>query len=164
MSLTRKRFAIAVVILLTGCLAAGVVGWVGLTYAHARHQEWYQEVECLITEFAFRRPPDVSPQQWAQCLTHTWNLHTNYGNLVYWDVKQRDAFATELRWRLRGKVGLDTIDWFWDAYAAAAPRSRPYMRYRPTLPLWMQEQPGYDLEEWTKMGSSRGCGVNHHMR
>jgi hypothetical protein len=154
MSARNKLSTAAVVLLSIACAAC----WFGVFWPHLRHGRWYREIECLIVELAPRRPRDVTPRQWAYCLHHTWNLHTNYGNAVYWDACRAQEFKAEFRDRLRGEVRLDTIDWFWDAYVSAAPRAGNYLRYRPTHPEHLKEadsQGEYDLAHWL---AKRGRG------
>ncbi len=148
MSAHRRRLAVVAAVLIAACFAA----WFGWYRPLAKHRRWYREVECLIIELAAHRPPDVTPRQWAFCLHNTSNLHGNYGNSSYWqNTRRRDELAVEFRDRLRGKVGIDTIDWFWDAYVQAAPRSKRYIHYRPTQIERLKDagsQDEYDLNSW----------------
>ena len=156
MLLTPKKYlVVAFFLVLSGCLIA----WFLFLQQHRDHYRWYQQVGCLIKDFAPRRPPGVSRAQWALCLSHTWNLHNNFGGGERWTVTDRDTFIRELRNRLRGEVRLETIDWFWDAYTTAVPRARSYLHYRPTQTQLMKdaETSGYDLNEWPTQGRDSNC-------
>jgi hypothetical protein len=134
--------------------------WFGFLQPLHRHIRWYREIECLIVELAPRRPSEVTPERWAYCLHHTWNLHSNYGNSVYWDASRAAAFEEEFRDRLQNKVGLDTIDWFWDAYVRGAPRARHYLRVRPTPAERLMEADSsheYDLDHWLAKRNRTDC-------
>lgn len=150
----RRRIAIATICLLA---VSGAAFCLNVLRQRQDHHDWYRDVECQIQEFASRRPREVSKSQWALCLTHTWNLHANYGGFHHWDRTSREEFKMEFVARLKGKVGLKTIDWFWDAYAAAVPRARGYLRYRPTLASWLKDAPHYDLDQWPVKGRTSNC-------
>lgn len=154
---TRSKLGMAAVVLLS---IACATFWLDVYRPHLRHGRWYREIECLILELAPRRPPDVTPRQWACCLHHTWNLHTNYGNAIYWDPRRAKAFQAEFRDHLRGEVGLGTIDWFWDAYVRAAPQAKDYLRYRPTPEERLKaadSQGDYDLVFWLARRGQGDC-------
>jgi len=126
-----------------------VFGW----YVHRQsvHMRWYRRIEYLILSLAPKRPANVTPQQWAQCLTHTWNLHVNFGPSGYFAESERERFAAEFDDRLEGTVSLDTIDWVWDEFARHAPGSRSYMRYRPTTTEMLEgasELPNEEPLDW----------------
>ena len=149
----RRWKKIAVVIALVWVLG---VTWRVATFAHGRyvHLRWYRHVELLILKLAPRCPADVTPAQWANCLSWTWNLHTNYGPSEYFGPRLQQPFAAEFERRLEGPVGLDTIDWIWDEFARCAPRSIGYNRYRPTTPQALSDVaegrtgPDSPLEWW----------------
>jgi hypothetical protein len=132
---------------------AGAIGW--FIHKVEVHRRWYHRVEYLILQLAPKRPADVTPEQWAMCLLHTWNLHTNYGGLEYFPEEAREPFAAEFERHLQEPVTLKTIDQIWDDYTRFAPRSKGYMRYLPTTPSMLEEaeilvQNGGDylLDEW----------------
>lgn len=105
-----------------------------------------------------RKPESVTDKQWAQCLMHTWNLHTNYGGYSYWtDAPVRNRFSDRFREFLGGEVNLSTIDSVWDEYQAAAPGAKSYDRYRPTTPEWLRDAEGthYTLNFWLETLADR---------
>src|SRR5437899_2994506 len=69
----------------------GAFGWV--VYKATVHNRWRRHVEQLILRLAPKRPTDVTPEQWAQCIHWTWNLHGNYGALGYFPEDQREPFV-----------------------------------------------------------------------
>lgn len=159
MAVQRKRTSALIAALTT----LVVVGSYHLFWLPSQHMKWYRKVECLIVELADHRPPDLSPSQWACCLHQTWNLHGNYGNSAYWDIRQRDAFEAEFRKRIQDTVDLSLIDWVWDTYEKGAPQSVRYDQYRPTQGDWLKDanQEGadqtYDLNAWLLRRGSGPC-------
>jgi hypothetical protein len=115
----------------------GAFGWV--IYKATVHKNWYHRVDHLILQLAPKHPADVTPEQWAMCLHHTWNLHTNYGGLGYFPEEAREPFAAEFERHLKEPVSLTTIDQIWNDYTRFCPRSKGYMRYLPTTPAMLGE-------------------------
>lgn len=98
------------------------------------HQRWYGRVEADLESLAHRRPPDVSRQEWGYVVGWTLNAHANccsHPNFV--DRSQTERFADEFERKLRGRVGMETIDWVWDEFMRFS-RIKSYERYRPTSP------------------------------
>jgi len=128
-SFRRWKRTLALIAVIWALGLGGILGW--FHYQRSVHMRWYRKVEFLILQLTPKRPAEVTDAQWAQCLLHTWNLHTNFGPPGYFADGERYAFAAEFERRLQGDVGLATVDWIWDEYARNA-RARSYMHYRPT--------------------------------
>lgn len=153
----RRCIKTVVVLVVLGCGLA----WLASVVKREQHGLWYRKVECLIKQIGRQRPPGISDKQWAQCILHTWNLHTNYGGRFDWNAESRNRFIKEFRERLREQDGLKTINWFWDAYIAAVPRGHRYLRYRPTTLYWMKEAESmnYDVRQWGTAIPDRDCAA-----
>jgi|SRR5262245_4006302 len=100
------------------------------------HARWYNRVRDAIRELASRRPPEVSRGQWEFVIGWTLNLHANCGGSAGAEGREwQEAFVAELKRRLQGPVGLNTIDWIWDEYERATRHGKDYSdRWRPTRP------------------------------
>lgn len=134
-------------------LGATVFVGIGLFRIH-QHRQAYRDVEREITRLALRKPESVNNSQWATCLLHTWNLHTNYGPFLTSDELQKAA--DQLR---AGRAELETIDEFWMLYVRLT--NGRAARYddanRPTQPKFLDElkdrsaTDNDDLNEWLQM-------------
>ncbi len=84
--------------------------------------------------FAYYRPNDLTDEQWASCLSWTYNLHHNYGVHPDW-------FPTDELQRVVEKLeveidpSLATIDWIWDEYSRIVTIGLGgHEKHRPTCP------------------------------
>ena len=85
------------------------------------------------------RPPDVDRREWAYVIGWTLTAHGNccsHQTFVY--PGQTERFADELERKLRGRVGMETIDWIWDEFMRFS-INKSYERYRPTSPDRLKE-------------------------
>ncbi len=132
----RWRKGLLVIAGIYGIGFAGAVGWV--CYKQHVHSRWYRHVEYLILRLAPNRPAEVTPDQWAQCLQNTWNLHANYGAMQNLSEEECRAFVVDFERHLEGPISLHTIDAIWDDYGRHVPRARGYEHYRPTPPAMLE--------------------------
>lgn len=100
------------------------------------HTRWFYAVRDRIESLKDRRPPEVGRAEWGYVVGWTLNAHGNCCSFRG-SVKPADMwpFAEALDRRLRGRVGMDTIDWIWDEYVRISTVGPSYSRsYRPTAP------------------------------
>jgi hypothetical protein len=153
---SRIRRALIRLMLIAPVALAAFLGFAYWRFArsHARHLEWYRDIEDHIIMLAANRPDGIAPGQWAYCLSWTWQLHSNCGDYAYFDHAERARFLAEFDHRLAGRVDFGTIDWIWDVYVEHSTCGRDYSRsHRPTKPQNLRDastgrQGDDDLREW----------------
>lgn len=142
------RFAFVMAFMMM-ILAAG--GWfVREHYRMQRHGRSYNAMELALLRLAVNPPDDVTEDRWAFCVHWAWNLNANYGGLTYISTESLDQLRADLDARVESGPDLSTINWYWDAYEAAAPRSNRYRHYHPLAPdneMWSPNG-SYSLDEW----------------
>ncbi len=136
-------------------IVACFVGYVIVKIApYERHRPVAEKMSVAVLRLSEDRPADLTDDQWAYCITWTWNLHSNYG-LVHSYVSTRDLerIERELHARIDNGADLGTIDWIWDQYVQSYPRARHYNHFRPTSPENKESfeagaHGGNSLSEW----------------
>ena len=147
-------------------IIAGLIGtgYYLVLYPFVAHQRWYRAVEYRIMCLAEKRPDEVDPKQWAACVHWTWQLHSNYGHISYWNAQARYPFLAEFDKRLKGKVDLSTINWIWDQYYLHTSCGTGYSdNYRPTTAERLKEASldrygENKLDQWFEMLRRRRSG------
>lgn len=109
--------------------------WLWLIAPSTRHQAVSDKMEIAILSLATKRPRELTADQWAHCVTWTWNLHCNFGQLPYEiPTNDLDQIASGLQERVEQGPDLATIDWVWDQYMESCPSARNCEHWRPTAP------------------------------
>lgn len=126
-----RRFGLpAVTLLVVICLISYVLAKV---YPFIRHGHVADRMDIAILRLTETRPPELTDDQWAYCITRTWNLHCNYGLIPsYVPTHELERIERELQRRIDTGPDLATIDWIWDQYIQCCPRAKDYEHYRPT--------------------------------
>ena len=118
------------------------------------HRSVREKMDLAIMRLAVECPRGLSEDQWAYCVTWTWQLHSNYGSHPsYVPTDDLDRIADELDERIDRGANLATINWIWDEYIKAYPRARRYNHYRPTAAENKElfetgAHGGHPLSEW----------------
>ena len=121
-------------------IALGLAGFDAAFFRPIRvHSRWFKRVRADLESLQHKRPPDVERREWAYVVGWTLNAHGNCCSARdFVDPALTEGFADELERRLRGRVGIGTIDWIWDEFMRIS-RVKSYDRFRPTTPEHLKE-------------------------
>ncbi|MDB5391113.1 MAG: hypothetical protein JWM11_6759 [Planctomycetaceae bacterium] len=120
---------------LIGLALAAIAYVASLAWPTYLHRRACEKLDIEVLRLAVNRPEDLTDDQWAYCVTYTWIMHSNYGSIEYYiSTSDLEQLADELHDKIDAGPDLATIDWFWDAYLQAAPRSQSLKNFRPTAP------------------------------
>ena len=82
-----------------------------------RHGRVSDRMEMAILRLAFHRPSDLTDDQWAYCISWTYNLHRNFGVIPDWfPTDELERVVETLEAEIDAGPSLATIDWIWDEY------------------------------------------------
>jgi hypothetical protein len=116
-------------------IVAVVLGGFDAVFIHPIrvHMRDFRRSEGLLRSLEDRRPPEVSPETWADLVLWTRNANSNCASFRG-SIEPADftAFLDELERKLRGPVNVETIDWIWDQYVRISRAGPSYDRFRPT--------------------------------
>ncbi len=130
----RCQFTLRALLIVTAMISVVMSLWLWLIAPLDRHRAASQETEIAILSLATKRPPELTPDQWAYCILWTWNLHCNFGQTPAIPTQDLDQIASGLQERVEQGPDLATIDWVWDQYMESYPPARSYEHFRPTAP------------------------------
>ena len=139
MLMLRTRISVRRSMLVVAVIALGLGVFEAVLGPFQDHRRWYDRVQADLESLKQKRPRDIERAQWAYVIGWTLNAHGNCGghpNFV--DSDMAELFADELENKLRGEVGMDTIDWIWDEYMRFS-KVKSYDQFRPTSPERLKE-------------------------
>jgi len=128
----------------------GLIGVAGCWYVYVRpmqiHSQSYHRISDSVQSLAHRRPADVSRNQWSFIIGWTMNGIGNccsVNGFLNPDEQSRERFLSlpdRFEERLRGEVGIETVDWLWDELEIISKYGVRYsQQWRPTTPERLAE-------------------------
>jgi hypothetical protein len=102
-----------------------------------------REVGRLLLSLHSRCPRGIPPQNWEEAVNWTATAQCNtFFSPSHASKADLDQFGRDVEDRLRGPVGVDTIEWIWDRLAETGPTGREYVeRFRPEMREWLYLTP-----------------------
>jgi hypothetical protein len=105
------------------------------------HSRSYNRISASVQSLVYRRPADVSRNQWSYIIGWTMNGIGNCCSVDQFlnaDDESHERFRTlpdRFEERLRGEVSLKTVDWLWDELEVISKYGKRYSaQWRPTRP------------------------------